>query len=1032
MATATAAVIMALVVIIGGVGAFFAFNAVAQTKTCAPASSAVCVSNVHDVSLLVPLRSTQQGSSIPFTAILGTGETSTAFTYSFGDGTSTGPTAASTVDHTYNHVGTYLATVTAVVSGVTHDNYQSIAVIGVTASYTQNSLGTYPSIAGKLVSNTSSTTLASGVLLAGQAISVSGQYTLAPTNPAYAQLAPTITASSGGAVSALVVTGLTASATVTFASPGIYTVTFVGGGVPRAGGGATYYQNFTWTAVVAPSAVHYKTAPSASAISPHPGQIISYEEAPAGGKIYDPAISYDTVSGEIDINTYQSLITYNGSAAGPDPANYVPQIATCVPGSAACAALYGGNTLLSGSDYTFVVSKVPQFYDPWDSANPAAGASWGVYPTDVMFSVMRTMGFSLYPGVATTAGWILSQSLLSACTLPKSPGSCFSWDGALHPYWNNTPKQMFNSMSINDSAWCPAAAMTNEHGCITFHVTGNNVFGGPSWPFFLELIADNLGGGITPAGWFSAPNQGQGIPYWTLGNVSNPGTHPVALPTGATSTTDAAYKAFVAALPQYGFDAWEQAYVNPNTGAYSGNTQFRSVASGPYYENPAGSVPHKSYELKASPVYTQNPHCTWTGCQPAPKTFASDVQVIYEATATPGENAYASGSADFATIPIQDTAFLLQLIQNGKLGATTIPSISIFQVFYAFSFATSREHTYTANPVTIPHDFFSYVGMRQFFAHAYPYATIESSVNTVDGLQYAFDIGGAIPTFMDGYTPTNIKWPVGDPCADPANQACPAFWWTAINTVGGPFYDPQAASCTKASPCQFPLYGELGAPDEDARLTLFINSVTSLTGGAIQMSLVDLSFGTLIGESFQPAGQTALPLSILAWAPDYPDPTDYTVPYYYPDSTYTLAGATVEQLHASISNSTLPGTAVPCPWGPAAWSGGPTAYNYYINISTDPTHPYPSIPQSCQGGAYDAAFALLLSAAGLPTGQKRINEFDYAELILQQLAMFIDEFQANVIQSYSSWIDGTSINTNVMIGSVENVWYATTGNGVAG
>ncbi|MCI4353103.1 MAG: PKD domain-containing protein [Thermoplasmata archaeon] len=1022
MATATAAVIMAIVVIIGGVGAFFAFNkstpgnSSSTTITCVPATSQTCVSSAaHDVSLLVPLRTTQQGSSIPFTAFLASGETSTDFTYNFGDGTTVAHTAASTVDHTYSHVGTYLATVQAVVKGALHDNYQSIVVVGVAPSYTQNSLGTYPSIAGKLVSNTTSTTLASGVLIAGQAVSVSGQYTLAPTNPLYTELAPTITVSTGGTISALVQTGTTASATVTFAAAGVYTVNWVGAGVPRtAGSGPTIYQNYTWTTVVSPSATHYKTAPSPSAFSPHKGQIIAYEEAPAGGKIYDPAISYDTVSGEVDINLYQSLITYNGSAAGPDPANFVPQLATCVPGSAACAALYAGNTLQTGSDYTFVVSKAAKFYDPWDAGTP----SWGVYPTDVMFSVMRTMGFSLYPGVATTAGWILSQSLLSACTLPGSPGSCFGWDGGLHPYWNNTPYQMFHSMSINDSS-CPASAMANDHGCITFHVTGNNVFGGPSWPFFLELIADNLGGGITPAGWFSAPAQGQGIPLWTLGNVSNPGTHPVALPTGATSTTNAAYVTFLNGLKNnniLGFDAWEQAYVNPNTGAYSGNTQFNEVGSGPYYENPSGSVPHKSYELKANPAYAQNPDCTWTGCQPAPGTFAPDVQVIYEATATPGENAYASGSADFASIPIQDTAFLLQLIQNGKLGATTIPSISIFQVFYAFQFSVAREHTYSANPVTIPSDFFSWVGMRQFFAHAYPYATIESTVNTVDGIQYGFDMGGAIPTYMDGYTPTNINWPSGDPCAVATNQACPAFWWTAINTKGGPFYDPEAASCTKASPCQFPLYGELGAPDEDARLTLFINSVSTLTGGAIQMSLVDLSFGTLIGESFQPPAQTALPMSILAWAPDYPDPTDYTVPYYYPDSTYTLGGASVESLR--MFNSTLPGTATPCP----------TNYNYYVNITVN----YPSTPQNCTGAAYDSALKLLLVAAGLPTGQLRINEFDYAEIILQQLAMFIDELQANVIESYSSWIDGTSINTNVMIGSVENVWYSTTGNGVAG
>jgi PKD domain-containing protein len=1004
--TATAAVILVLIMVIAGVGTFFAFNQTSK-PTCQPAGSAVCVSNVHDVNLLVPLRASQQGATIPFTASLPGGETSSDFSFSFGDGIYDNHTSATTVDHIYTQVGTYLATVTAVVSGLAHDSYHSIVPVVITASYASNSLGTYPSVGGSITSNTSATSGASAFLSAGNSVTVQGVYSLGPTNPLYKELAPTISAP-GGTVSGLATTNSSATATVSFGSPGIYTITYVAAGVPVSGTGAAFYENYTWTAVVSPTSQHYALIPISASTSPHKNEILAYEEVPGGAKSYDPAIDYESAGFEVIYNTYQSLITYNGSKAGPDPANFVPVLATCVPGSTACGALYGGNTLIQGSNYTFVINHASKFYDA------KTGASWGVYPTDVMFSVLRTEGFSLYPGVATTAGWILTQSIVPACNLPPAWYACFSWDGGLHPYFNNTPTTMFESMSINSSANCPAAAMTNDHGCITFHANAASYFGGPGWPFFLELIADVLGAGITPAGWFSASTQGSGIPYWTQGNVSGSGDHPVALPTGATTTDNAAYQSFVKAIPVFGFDSWESSYVHLD-GSYAGNTWDNVAGSGPYFYNTSGSVFYKSYELTANPAYVQNPYCTWTGCQPAPGQYAHTVQVIWEDTATPGESALASGVADVATIPAQDTAFLLQQISAGKAQALNVPTLDIFQVFFAYNFSVPREHQYTANPVNIPSDFFSYVGLRQFMAHAYPYATIESTINTVDGIQYGFDQGGAIPDFMDGYSPSNIKWPSGNPCTDASNSFCATYWWNAIKNPSSPYYDPQIAACTPASPCQFPLYGELGIPDEDERLTLFIDSVSSLTGGAIQMSLVDITFAQQVTESFA-SQPTALPMNILGWLPDYPDPTDYTVPYYYPDSTYTFAGMIAE--YTDSFNSTLPGTSTACP----------TDYNYYVNITT--TGPYPSVPQSCVGAAYDAEVGLLFAAAPLNPGPLRIQLFDYAEIIANQLAQFITELQANTVWTFATWLNPTTVNTNVMIGSGDWVWYATGGSGV--
>ncbi len=115
-----------------------------------------------------------------------------------------------------------------------------------------------------------------------------------------------------------------------------------------------------------------------------------------------------------------------------------------------------------------------------------------------MASLARTASFTDLPFVGSAPGWIQTQSFTQF-------GSR-AWDSATHYPFNNTPQGVLSSMLINDSTYCPAAAMSSEHGCITFNASGE----GSDWPFFLELVSDPNGAGITPCGWFGA--QGAGVP----------------------------------------------------------------------------------------------------------------------------------------------------------------------------------------------------------------------------------------------------------------------------------------------------------------------------------------------------------------------------------------------------------------------------------------------------------------------------------------------------------------------------------------
>ena len=984
-----AAVILAVVVIVSGFGAYAAFSH--PVTTCAPAGDPVCSpgsANPHDMSLLVPLKTTQEGAPIPITANLPSSEQATSFTFNFGDG-STDTTSSPTVQHTYTTAGDYIISVTAVVDGVQHDNDHALATVTVATSYASDSLGTIPTSEASVVSNTTTAVNPTTLLQIGQALTFQGMYTLPPTNPLYSLGTPTIV-SPGATITGASNTSQTAQATLSYGKQGTYTATFVGTGV--SSGSPTSYGNFTWTVEVAAPGQHEALAAAATVQDPHPGQIISYELYSGGATTFDPAIDYDLAGYEVVGNVYQTLVWYNGSAAGPSVDDFVPWLATCVPGSAQCTSLYG-NDLQQGSNYTFVINPAAQFYDPYDTVD-GVHPSWGVYPSDVMFSVLRTMGFSLLPYYGFSNGWIITQSLL--------PGGNATWDNSIHSTFNNTPEWMFKAMTINESGACPAIALTQDHGCITFHADANNSLG-DSWPYFLELISDQQGGSVVSCGWFSMPSQGQGIPGWTLNNASDQGPHPCAAPTQAQINSWSAEPTL--------FDNWETDYYNAVTGVYAGDTQWRMVGSGPYYLDQF--TLGESYGLAASPVYQSNPDCTWSACQPPPGDFSPIVKVVWESDPTVGEQSMASGVADFATFPTTDTGFLLQLIQKGLANALVVPSIAINTLFFALNFSVAREHTYTDNAVNIPSNFFSYLGMRQFFVHAYPYASVQSTVNTVDGIQYGFDFGGAIPDFLGNYYPHDIDWPSGNPCTNATNPDCPAYWWAAMNDKGGPYYDPEAAACTRASPCEFPIYNSVGDTSEDERLELYIQSVAQVSGGAIEMSLVDIPATTLALEGSAGPGTNALPMETGVWYPDYPDPTDYVYPFYYPDAYFTAPEATAEAL--LLNNTTLPSGA-PCP----------TGYNFYVNITAAG---YPAVPQSCQGAAYNATIGLLTHAGSLPANGLRVLQFDQAEHIANQLAIMISEYQADLVIPYAAWIHPSSVSTNVVYAGFF-WWWLVNGNSV--
>ncbi len=980
----TSAVVIVVVLALLGVGTYAVmggFSAPGNPKTCAPANSPICGSfvNLHDVTLLLPFKSVQQGTSVPFTISLPAGESATSYSINFGDGQPATKSPNATIAHTFTTPGTFLVTADATVAGQTHDNLGGLVQVQVTPSFSSVNGASVPGVAGQILANSTEPTGGRGVsavLQAGQYATFSGSYTSAPTNPAFLTAPPTF-AVSGGVTPVTTLGNSSGTAKVTFATAGTYTVTFVGSAVS---GNQTVFQNFTWTAIVTAAGVHAGIAGGLTKPSPHPGEIINYELVPGGGLSEDPAIDYETAGAEPIMNVYQTLITYNGSLTGPTANNFVPVLATCVPGSPQCVQLYG-DSLADGWNYTFVIQPNASFYDP------ATQTSWGVWPSDVLFSMARTMGFSTLPCTECNNGWIITQALLN-------PGNV-TWD-SIHGSFNNTPQNILGSISLNNTTYCPQAALTQAHGCVTFRAYGHDRI----WPYFLELVADPLGGSIVPCGWFSASAQGAGIPYWTQGNSSGSGDHPCGAP-GSPGWGVAPSQ-----MPYTGWDEWEQ-LGSGAFGTYAGHVQYAMLGSGPYYmQQYSVGI---SYTLQANPAYRPNPYCTWTGCQPASNNYARTVSVTWETQATPGEQAYAAGIADQATIPTTDIALLIQLINAGKVTAISAPTLTIGFEPFNMNFNIGGAQKYTSLPITVKSDWFSYVGMREFFSRAYPYQTVEQTISTRDGIQFGFDYGGAIPQFMANYYPRDIPWPSTDPCNDPTNVSCPTYWWAQMLNPSSPYYDPEAAQCTASNPCQIPMFGQTGNAAGDQVMALWASEISTLSGGAIKVGPLDINFVDIVVSSeFSGPGQNPLPIYTLGWAPDYPDPTDYVAPLYSANSTYTYGDAVMQQLIQPQFTQGCPANA--------------TDYNYFANTT---------FGNDCQGEAYKAMLHALDLAAVAPPGAYRVMLYDLAEKIAYQLTLYVYTGQANLVASVASWIDPSSINTNVTIGGGgDALYYELTGLGV--
>ena len=1029
-----AAVIMIVVILIVGAAGYAGLSATSSSgttsrSTCAPITSPACKSSVaNDVTTFTPFKpglgstfvSVPQGTSVPITVGLSGGESASNFSVSWGDGVTTysnGPTQT----HIFNSLGTYIISAEALVGASWHTGTHSLIVVQVTPSLATSSSGVYPVLTTSLTNGSTSTTGNTGYIVQGGGpIVVSGTYAAPPLNPSYVPGSPKVI-NSGGTCAATNTT-TSASASCTFANSGDYTLTFTGAitYLPSSSVGA--YANYTWTVYVTPTGVTPLCAACiavARGTSPHPGTLDIYEIAAGGGTTMDPGVDYESVGAEVILNTYENLITYNGTDVGVDPSNYVPLLATCVPGTATCTKMYGNDMLVNNGTngqpeyYTYAIDPNARFYDPM------TGNSWPVYPTDVMFSAARQIAMGTYPA---NPGWILAQSL--------TPGTGNgTWDAGLHamgygPDSNNTVNNIMDSMLVNDSTYCPAAALA-ANGCITFNAWADS----HTWAYFQETIASPWGLTVYPCGFFSvyggAPLPGFVLPKATDGDGS------CLLPGGVTSTSDPLYQAWLhsvsvpgSSVTDTGWYTWDGVTSLGITGypyPYA-NLEYHSAGEGPYYVVSYNKA--VGYVLQANPAYHAPTCAGQPGCWPIAGSYAPHVNVFWDPDDTIGIQEYLAGQADASGYDTADTGEILQLVKNNQIALYTAPTLDIDQIEVNLQFNKSALITLVGSVpgVNVPQDFFAQSGLRQFLDHAFPYSTFLNSLYTVDGVQYAEAYGGIIPHGMGNYYPTNITWPAGNPDTNAADVGGAAWWWANITNSKSVAYDPELAACSSTAPCYFPILGLQGVPSLNQAYTDYAQSIKSLTSGALQPYVFPITFEQSVTTCALAPSLNPCDFFRLGWAPDYPDPSDYIGPYIEPNSIFTYDDALSEALCGQYAHGAVL-TSCPAtnPTYNATSCGHWNDIPYWANLAL--------LPNDCQWTAYSTmlyAFAL----AAQTSGAQRTLLFNMAEHILNTLGLYVYTFQTVGVGTAANWVNQATINQNIVTGSVDQFYFNWNGNGV--
>jgi hypothetical protein len=514
---------------------------------------------------------------------------------------------------------------------------------------------------------------------------------------------------------------------------------------------------------------------------------------------------------------------------GTSTSTYHPEIASYVPSVANGGIVTSGNF----TNITFFVNTSIKFSN---------GDSVNAY--DVFESFARSM---LFGNNSATAAWILDQGLLPGLSIYGPFDTSYFWIHHAITYDNSTQTVTFHllpstpvianvsyvgssSQNVTAQFSNELAGFMNETQVSTVKVYNYGVTG-----IFFQFLAGPTVSMIQDASYLAAHGAAPGNSTTSFQYFSNSATTPSSVPN------------------------WNQFIKN----------------------NPMGTGPYQlTLNEPGEIVLTLNTYYDQTQNGVAAANLIPKIILEYLSNQQEAVSQLQSGYAQFAlgTATVTEIPLMQSLVSSGTLSSQIATQMDTF--FWAFNFDINVTGAKTLDSkFNAPASFFDNLSVRAAFTYAFNFSYYINDLNSADGIPLLAAESGILPTGIGNF-PANIT-NIGP---NPANQmnadvALAEHYWNQTNYS------------QSSTVYHIPIVDASGSVSQDAMVGVWASVLNTVTGGKVQIDLVDIPFGQEVTDtSLGGPGSNPMPIYYLGWIDDYPAAADFTAPiighlgiYSYPD-----------------------------------------------------------------------------------------------------------------------------------------------------
>jgi ABC-type transport system substrate-binding protein len=323
----------------------------------------------------------------------------------------------------------------------------------------------------------------------------------------------------------------------------------------------------------------------------------------------------------------------------------------------------------------------------------------------------------------------------------------------------------------------------------------------------------------------------------------------LANPFGA-GVVDASYAWSVGA----GFNEanWDTYENQANSGSYNTEMQWNPIGSGPYMIQ--SYTPGQSVELVPNPHY---------GGVPGVPKVTTTVVVNWVKTADTALLMLQDGQADSASsLPPSDFPIVQKLQSEGLVNIYNFPTFTLYSYAFNIQIDKQLEASQFGTGFNEPSNYFADLPTRLAWINAFDYSGYLNNIlgNAKYGTTFGSGFQGAIPAGMIYSVPSNQLG--GLPSQN-------------LAAARGNF----SISAWAQQKITIPIVVLAGDPVNLAGAEEWTGVLAEISNGNIDAKVFPLT-STLVYGPYMAQGSNPMAVSYQGWSPDYPDASDYGLPFY--------------------------------------------------------------------------------------------------------------------------------------------------------